>query len=232
MRAAASGLVYLIRHGQTAWSVTGQHTSVTDLPLTEAGEAEARAVGAALSGVPFELVLVSPRQRARRTAELAGLGEHAVVEPGLVEWDYGGFEGLTGAEIAQARGEDWNLWIDGVVAGATPGEHASDVYARARAVLARVRRTVADGGNVALVAHGHILRSLGAAWVELPVIDGRKLALDTGTISILGHEHGHPAIIRWNMPPALTPAETTSSAGTPSRGTSPAPPPTTRPREE
>ena len=145
---------------------------------------------------------------------------------------YGGFEGLTGAEIAQARGEDWNLWIDGVVAGATPGEHSSDVYARARAVLARVRRTVADGVNVALVAHGHILRSLGAAWVELPVIDGRKLALDTGTISILGHEHGHPAIIRWNMPPALTPAETTSSAGTPSRGTSPAPPPTTRPREE
>lgn len=232
MNARTAGLVYLIRHGQTAWSATGQHTSVTDLPLTEIGETEARAVGAALSAIPFELVLVSPRQRAQRTARLAGLGDQAVIEPDLVEWDYGGFEGLTGAEIAQARGEGWDLWIDGVVAGATPGEHASDVYARARTVLTRVRSAVSNGGNVALIAHGHILRSLGAAWVDLPVIDGRKLALDTGTISVLGYEHGHPAIIRWNMPPTLTPAERTSSTGTPSRGTSPRPPPKRSPLEE
>lgn len=194
------GRVYLIRHGQTPWTVTGQHTSVTDIPLTRAGEEEAKALGVALASVTFELVLVSPRQRTRRTAELAGLSPQAVIEPNIVEWDYGGFEGLTTAEILQARGDGWDLWIDGVVGGATPGEHAADVYARARTVLTEVKNIVRDGGNVALVAHGHFLRSLGAAWVDLPVIDGRKLALHTGTISILGYEHGHPVILGWNNP--------------------------------
>lgn len=200
MTTATPGRVYLIRHGQTPWTVTGQHTSVTDIPLTADGEDEARAVGAAVRSITFELVLVSPRQRTQRTAQLAGLGRQAVIEPNLVEWDYGGFEGLTTAEILQARGDGWDLWIDGVVAGATPGEHAADVYARARAVLTEVKNIVRDGGNVALVAHGHFLRSLGAAWVDLPVIDGRKLALHTGTISILGYEHGHPVILGWNIP--------------------------------
>ena len=199
MTAPTPGRVYLIRHGQTQWSVTGQHTSVTDIPLTANGEGEARAVGVALSSVAFDLVLVSPRQRTQRTAELAGLGQQAVIEPNLVEWDYGGFEGLTTTEILQARGQGWDLWIDGVVAGATPGEHAADVYARARAVLTQVKHTILAGGNVALIAHGHFLRSLGAAWVDLPVIDGRKLALHTGTISILGYEHGHPVILGWNL---------------------------------
>lgn len=200
MTTATPGRVYLIRHGQTPWTVTGQHTSVTDIPLTPDGEEEARSIGAALTPVTFELVLVSPRQRTQRTAELAGLSQQAVIEPNLVEWDYGGFEGLTTAEILQARGDGWDLWIDGVVAGSTPGEHAADVYARARAVLTEVKHTVLDGGNVALIAHGHFLRSLGAAWVDLPVIDGRKLALHTGTISILGYEHGHPVILGWNIP--------------------------------
>lgn len=199
MTSSTPGRVYLIRHGQTPWTVTGQHTSVTEVPLTTAGEEEAKAIGAALAPVDFELVLVSPRQRTQRTAELAGLGRQSVIEPNLVEWDYGGFEGLTTAEIQQARGDGWDLWIDGVVAGATRGEHAADVYARARAVLTEVKNIVRDGGNVALIAHGHFLRSLGAAWVELPVIDGRKLALHTGTISILGYEHGHPVILGWNI---------------------------------
>lgn len=200
MTSSPSGRAYLIRHGQTPWTVTGQHTSVTDIPLTAEGEAEARAVGAALSPVKFDLVLVSPRQRTQRTAELAGMTQQAIIEPNLVEWDYGGFEGLTTAEIVQARGDGWDLWIDGVVAGVTPGEHAADVYARARAVIAKIKHTLLGGGNVALVAHGHFLRSLGAAWVGLPVIDGRKLALHTGTVSILGYEHGHPVIISWNIP--------------------------------
>lgn len=200
MTSPTPGRVYLIRHGQTPWTITGQHTSVTDIPLTPAGEEEAKAIGVALAHVTFELVLVSPRQRTQRTAELAGLSQQAVIEPNLVEWDYGGFEGLTTAEILQARGDDWDLWIDGVVGGATPGEHAADVYARARAVLTEVKNIVRDGGNVALIAHGHFLRSLGAAWVELPVIDGRKLALHTGTISILGYEHEHPVILGWNIP--------------------------------
>lgn len=200
MTSPTPGRVYLIRHGQTPWTITGQHTSVTDIPLTVDGEEEAKAIGAALAPVTFELVLVSPRQRTRRTAELAGLSHQAVMEPNIVEWDYGGFEGLTTAEILQARGDGWDLWIDGVVAGATPGEHAADVYARARTVLTEVKNVVRRGGNVALVAHGHFLRSLGAAWVDLPVIDGRKLALHTGTISILGYEHGHPAILGWNIP--------------------------------
>lgn len=200
MTSPTPGRVYLIRHGQTPWTITGQHTSVTDIPLTPAGEEEAKDIGVALAHVTFELVLVSPRQRTRRTAELAGLGKQAVIDPNLVERDYGGFESLTTAEILQARGDGWDLWIDGVVAGATPGEHAADVYARARTVLTAVKRIVREGGNVALVAHGHFLGSLGAAWVDLPVIDGRKLALQTGTISILGYEHGHPVILGWNNP--------------------------------
>lgn len=200
MTSPTPGRMYLIRHGQTPWTITGQHTSVTDIPLTPAGEEEAKAIGVALAHLTFELVLVSPRQRTQRTAELAGLSQRSVIEPNLVEWDYGGFEGLTTAEILQARGDSWDLWIDGVVGGATPGEHAADVYARARAVLTEVKNIVRDGGNVALVAHGHFLRSLGAAWVDLPVIDGRKLALHTGTLSILGYEHGHPVILSWNNP--------------------------------
>lgn len=194
------GKVFLVRHGETAWSQTGQHTGITDLTLTDHGEEQARALGKALRAETFRSVLVSPRRRAQATAELAGFGDHAMVEPNLAEWDYGGYEGLTTGEIAASRGADWNLWQDGVVAGQTPGEHASEVLERVRAVIHRVREHTLHGDNVLLIAHGHILRAIAVTWVGLPVVDGRKLSLDTGSVSILGREHGHDAILRWNSP--------------------------------
>ncbi len=197
---APAGRVYLVRHGETAWSLTGQHTSVTDLPLTPHGEEQAESLRTALAGIDFERVLVSPRRRARRTAELAGFADRAEVDEDLAEWDYGGYEGLTSAEIAAANGGEWDLWRDGVVAGATPGEDMGAIVRRTRSVASRARRTTARGGNVLLFAHGHILRALAVTWIDLPVVDGRKLGLDTATVSVLGYENGHAAILRWNAP--------------------------------
>src|SRR5689334_4308906 len=183
--------IVLVRHGETEWSKAHRHTSYTDLPLTPEGERQAKALAPALAGRRFVAVISSPRQRARRTAELAGLTVTAVDE-GLVEWNYGEYEGLTTAEIRAAR-PGWQLWTDGCPGGEPPEQ----VGARLDAVLARVRPLLADG-DVALVSHGHALRVLGARWVEQPVAFGARLSLDTATLCELGFEHHKESIRAWN----------------------------------
>jgi broad specificity phosphatase PhoE len=190
------GNIVLVRHGETEWSKAHRHTSYTDLPLTPEGERQAKALATALAGRRFVAVISSPRQRARRTAELAGLTVTAVDE-GLVEWNYGEYEGLTTAEIRAAR-PGWQLWTDGCPGGEPPEQ----VGVRLDAVLARVRPLLADG-DVALVGHGHALRVLGARWVELPPTAGKLLRLDTATLSELGFEHDWAVLTRWNAPVGL-----------------------------
>jgi broad specificity phosphatase PhoE len=195
------GQLILLRHGETEWSASGQHTGRTDIPLTARGEAAAAALAPALAQRPIRAVFTSPASRAVRTAELAGLHD-AKLDSDLQEWDYGGYEGRTTPQIQQDR-PGWYLWRDGVIPGdaAHPGETVAQVGARADAVLARVRPLLADG-DVALVAHGHILRVLTARWLELAPDGGRLFRLDTGTVSTLGTEHGYPVITAWNLPPA------------------------------
>ena len=183
----------LIRHGQTEWSANGRHTSYTDIPLTAAGERQAREVGRALSGRDFCAVLSSPRQRAVRTAELAGLTISALDE-NLVEWNYGEYEGITTREIRRTR-PDWVLWRDGCPGGESPDQ----VGARLDRVLDRAREPLGDG-DVALVGHGHALRVLAARWIGLPASAGSLLALDTATLSFLGFEHERQVVRRWNAP--------------------------------
>jgi len=183
----------LVRHGQTEWSANGKHTSRTDLDLTEAGVRQAEALKPALAGRAFVAVLVSPRLRALRTAQLAGLTASTVDED-LVEWDYGDYEGLTTPEIRVHR-PDWSLWTDGCPAGESPEE----VGARLDRVLDRVRPLLVDG-DVALVSHGHALRVVGARWIEQPVGFGARLGLDTATLSELGFEHHKESIRAWNVP--------------------------------
>ncbi|HEX4815129.1 MAG TPA: histidine phosphatase family protein [Nonomuraea sp.] len=187
----------LLRHGETEWSRAGKHTGRTDLPLTERGEREARALVPLVKERPFDLVLVSPARRARRTAELAGLPDHQV-DADLWEWDYGGYEGITTPKIRETR-PGWYLWRDGVIPGDAehPGESAAQVGARADRVIARAR---AAGGRVALVAHGHFLRVLAARWLGLGPAEGRLFKLDTGTYSRLGFEHAEPVLLAWNAP--------------------------------
>jgi broad specificity phosphatase PhoE len=184
--------VYLARHGETAWSLSGQHTGRTDIPLTERGEQNARQLGRRLEGLSFALVLTSPLQRARLSCELAGFGPQAVVEPDLAEWDYGDYEGKKTAEIRQTR-PDWYLFRDGCPGGESPEQ----VGARADRVIARLR---ASGGDVLAFAHGHILRVLAARWLGLPPGDARYLLLSTAALSILGYEHtlDEPALALWN----------------------------------
>lgn len=192
------GELILIRHGETAWTLTGQHTSHTDLPLTEHGEAQARAVAPLLAGRRIGLTLVSPADRARRTAELAGL-TGLRVRPDLSEWDYGAYEGVTTPEIQRDR-PDWNLWTDGVAAGpaAHPGESAEQVGERADRVLAEAVAAMGSGSDVALVAHSHFLRVLTARYLGLPASAGSLFLLGTGAVSRLGTEHGRPVITAWN----------------------------------
>ncbi|MFI9561322.1 histidine phosphatase family protein [Nonomuraea endophytica] len=187
----------LLRHGETEWSKNGRHTGRTDLPLTTHGEGQAAALAPLVKGNGFDLVLVSPAQRARRTAELAGLTDFEV-DPDLWEWDYGGYEGITTATIRETR-PGWYLWRDGVIPGDAehPGESAAQVGARADRVIARAK---AADGEVALVAHGHFLRVLAARWLGLPPEDGRLFRLDTGTYSKLGFEHAEPVVLNWNAP--------------------------------
>lgn len=189
--------MFLLRHGETEWSRNGRHTGRTDLPLTEKGEAQARALARLVAERSFDLVLVSPAGRARRTAELAGLTDYEI-DPDLWEWDYGGYEGITTPAIRENR-PGWYLWRDGVVPGDAdhPGEDAAEVGARADRVIGRAR---AAGGEVALVAHGHFLRVLCARWLDLPPTDGRLFRLDTGTYSRLGYEHAEPVVLSWNAP--------------------------------
>jgi broad specificity phosphatase PhoE len=194
------GELILIRHGETEWSATGRHTGRTDVPLTAGGEAAAVALAAVFAKRTLRAVFTSPAARAALTASLAGFTA-AQPDPDLQEWDYGGYEGLTTPQILSGR-PGWQLWRDGVIPGdpAHPGESLSDVGARADAVLARARPLLAEG-DVALVAHGHLLRVLTARWLGLEPAAGRLFRLDTGTISMLGTEHGQPVLQTWNVPP-------------------------------
>ncbi|GAA0415795.1 phosphatase [Acrocarpospora corrugata] len=195
----------LLRHGETEWSRAGRHTGRTDLPLTGHGEEQARALGPEVSRHRFDLVLVSPARRARETAEFAGIDPYEI-EPDLWEWDYGGYEGITTAQIRETI-PGWYIWRDGVVPGdpGHPGESVEHVGLRADRVIARtlaMMRTehTEPGPTVGLVAHGHFLRILAARWLGLPAAHGRYLRLDTGTYSALGFEHGEHVILRWNAP--------------------------------
>ena len=192
------GELILLRHGQTEWSKAGRHTGRTDIPLTPDGEAAAKSLAPALAGRQLRAAFTSPAQRAVRTAELAGLS--ATPDPDLQEWDYGGYEGMTTAQIREQH-PGWYLWRDGVIPGdaAHPGETVAEVGARADAVLALVRPLLA-GGDVALVSHAHMLRVLAARWLGLEPSYGRLLRLDTGTLSTLGTEHGQPVVLTWNVP--------------------------------
>ncbi|MBG0851090.1 histidine phosphatase family protein [Streptomyces spinoverrucosus] len=194
------GDLLLLRHGETEWSVTGQHTSFTDLPLTGHGEEQAKSLAPLLTGRTFALALTSPLGRAIRTAELAGL-TGVIPDPDLHEWNYGGYEGVTTREIHRTR-PDWNLWTDGVPPGAEghPGESPAEVGARADRVLARVGDALADG-DVILVAHAHFLRVLTARRLGLAPADGRLFQLATGTVSRLSTEHGRPVVAEWNVRP-------------------------------
>jgi broad specificity phosphatase PhoE len=186
-----AGELWLIRHGETAWSLSGAHTGRTDLPLLPLGEAKAAALRGKLAGHNFALVLTSPLQRARRTCELAGLGQSAQIEPNLLEWDYGAYEGRTSDDITREH-PGWFLFRDGVPGGET----IEQVAARARNVI---RRALDQDGDVALFAHGHILRILTACWLEMPPDAARFFALGTASISTLGHEHETRVIVRWNL---------------------------------
>jgi broad specificity phosphatase PhoE len=189
--------VILLRHGETEWSRAGRHTGRTDLPLTEKGEEQACALARVIKGRQFALVLVSPAQRARRTAELAGATSYEV-DPDLWEWDYGGYEGITTPQIREGR-PGWYLWRDGIIPGDAdhPGETVGHVGERADRVISRIRSAE---GDVLIVAHGHFLRVLAARWLGLPAEEGRHLRLDTGTYSDLGYEHEEPVLLRWNAP--------------------------------
>jgi broad specificity phosphatase PhoE len=191
------GEIVVIRHGQTEWSRSGQHTGLTDLPLLPEGEDQARALRGSLAGRSFAEIWVSPLLRARRTAELAGLAANRI-DDDLVEMDYGGYEGRTTAEISAELGRDWSVWRDPVVPGATPGETLDQVAARVDRVLARIRPRLADG-DVALVAHGHVLRVLTARWLRLAPEAGSLFALPAGSFGVLGHEHARPALTGWGL---------------------------------
>jgi broad specificity phosphatase PhoE len=185
--------LFLVRHGQTEWSRTGRHTGRTDVPLEAEGRAEAEAVGGVLGGLTFSLVLASPLRRAAETCRLAGFGAAAEPCSDLLEWDYGAYEGRTSGEIRAER-PGWTLWADGVPGGET----AADVGRRADRVVARA---LAAGGDTLCVAHGHVLRVLAARWTGLPPAGGRLLALDAGSVSVLGWERETPVVERWNQRP-------------------------------
>lgn len=181
----------LVRHGETAWSREGRHTGRTELPLLAEGAAQVRAVRPVVERFRFALVLTSPLLRAHETAELLGLGEFCVDDPDLLEWDYGSYEGRTTAEIRRER-PGWSLFDDG-----TPGgERVADVGVRADRIVARVRSTE---GDVACIAHAHVLRVLAARWVGLPAEAGRYLVLGPASLSILGWEREQPVVREWNQ---------------------------------
>lgn len=194
------GKLVLLRHGETAWSKSGQHTGLTDIPLTPRGEELARAAGALVSGYDFKLILSSPLQRARRTAELAGL--EAEIDPLLVEWDYGGYEGRRTKDIRAELGYNWSAFTHGVIRGETPGETVEEVAARASRVLTRVLPAMVDG-DVALIAHGHYLRILTAVFLRMAPRFGAAITLDAGSVSVLGFYREQPAILAWNHGPEL-----------------------------
>lgn len=189
---AQGPVLWLARHGETEWSRDLRHTGRTDIPLTATGEEQARALREPLAAVEFERVLSSPLSRARETCELAGLGSRAELRDELMEWDYGDYEGITSAEI-RARDPEWLLWRDGCPGGESPA-----------AVGARVDSLIAEllgaDGDVAVFAHGHVLRVLAARWIDRPPAAGQRLTLATATLSRLGWEHDSRVIERWNAP--------------------------------
>ncbi len=188
-----SAELWIARHGETAWSRAGRHTGRTDVPLTDAGRREALALGRALLGHDFALVLSSPLSRARETCRLAGFAERAATSEDLLEWDYGAVEGRTSSEL-RAEHPGWTIW-----GGTVPlGETIEDVAARAERVIARA---VAAGGDVLLFAHGHLLRILTARWLGLPPRDGRLFALATASLGVLAEEGGTRVLRAWNLAP-------------------------------
>lgn len=213
------GQLVTVRHGETDWSRSGRHTGRTDIPLTEAGEEQARISGRALADREFALVLVSPLHRARRTAELAGFTDYEI-EPDLQEWDYGPVEGRTRVEIREALGYDWEILRDGVHIPLTgpntedvpaalrnpdpgKGELVEEVAARAARVIDRVEPVLREGGDVLLVAHGHLLRILGSVFLNLHAEVAERLELGTAARCVFGYDRGTRSLIHWNLPPAL-----------------------------
>ena len=190
--AAPRGDVVLVRHGETEWSRSGQHTGLTDIPLTERGREEAKLLEPLLADANFALVLSSPLQRARETCKLAGLGRSMEIEPDLVEWNYGEYEGLTSAQIHRGV-PGWMVFTDGCPGGESPEQ----VGARVDRVICRVQSIA---GRVAVFAHGHVLRVFAARWIGLPPAVGRHFLLNTSTVCVLGYYHGTPAVKRWNAP--------------------------------
>ena len=184
--------VFLVRHGETEWSLSGQHTGLTDVPLTERGRREAERLAPVLARRTFDLVLSSPLQRARQTCGLAGLGDRAQIEHDLTEWNYGEYEGLTSDEI-ERRAPGWLIFNHGCPGGESPRE----VAARVDRLIEKVRRV---RGSVALFAHGHVFRVFAARWIGLPPSHGSHLLLDTSTLSILAYYRSIPALRRWNAP--------------------------------
>ena len=185
--------LYLVRHGETAWSLTGQHTGRTDIPLTERGEQDARKLADRLRAVRFSRVFTSPQQRARRTCELAGLNTAAEIDPDLAEWDYGDFEGLRPEDIRKAR-PTWNVFRDGCPGGESPAQ----VSDRADRLVARLRTLE---GNVAIFSHGHFGRVIAARWIGFQVSHAQHFLLSTASLGILGYEHNlpdEPAVVLWN----------------------------------
>ena len=185
------GELILLRHGQTEWSRSRRHTGRTDVPLTEQGEAAARALAPRLVEWQDALVLSSPLVRARRTAELAGLVPE--IDDDLAEWDYGTYEGRTSADL-QDEDPDWSIWTTTVGLG----ESLADVRARTERVLGRCRAVLAEGGDVVLVAHAHLLRILAVTWIELPPISAEHLILDPAGMGVLGYDRGIPVLLQWN----------------------------------
>jgi len=185
--------IYLVRHGETEWSLCGKHTGRSDIPLTANGEAAARRVGSRLEGKSFDAVWSSPSQRARNTCELSGFGAVASVKDDLAEWDYGAYEGITTKEIHASR-PGWQLFRD----GCPNGEVAKDVGARADRIISELRQANAP---ILIFSSSHFLRVLGARWLGLPSTDGARFILDTASISVLGYEHdvAEPVIRRWNV---------------------------------
>jgi broad specificity phosphatase PhoE len=189
-------LVILVRHGETEWTLSGQHTGRTEIPLTENGREQARKLGAVLADRKLALVLSSPLSRALDTCRLVGLGEEVQTTEDLMEWDYGEYEGLTTPEIRTNR-PNWTLWTD----GSPGGETAASVGARVDSVIREAREAMSEeDGDVAIFAHGHLLRVLAARWLGLPPSEGRLFALDPATFSLLGYERETAVIRRWNDP--------------------------------
>ncbi|NII39402.1 putative phosphoglycerate mutase [Curtobacterium flaccumfaciens] len=200
MTSERPGELVLVRHGETEWSKSGQHTGRTDIPLTENGVVQAERAARYLADRDFALALSSPLARARETARIIGVDPE--LDEDLYEWDYGAYEGLTTPQIKVQRHGPWDLWTDGVPAGDTPGENAAEVRVRVERVINRARPVLAEGQDAIFVAHGHVLRALGAAWIRLAPQDGAVLKLGTATVSTLGYEHGRPVIDAWNITPS------------------------------